>query len=113
MFLTGQVFSIALLRRTIVYEYRPRLILPGLLGRPFSGPENHFHSTSEICIKKAKSFQCCDFDANILRRQCRLSDPRQTIGFSSALAPFPSFRRAPSGTPGRRSPLRRSAEYRR
>jgi hypothetical protein len=70
MFLTGQVFSIALLRRAIAYEYRLRLFLPGLLGVPFSEPENHFHSTSEICIKKAKSFQCHDFDADILPLHC-------------------------------------------
>ena len=31
---SGQLFSIALLRRSIVYEYRLPLILPGLLGVP-------------------------------------------------------------------------------
>jgi hypothetical protein len=33
-------------------------------GIPLEMP---FHYASEICIKKAKSFQRCDFDANILQ----------------------------------------------
>src|SRR6516164_1381024 len=52
-----------------------------------------FSYASEICIEKAQSFQGSDFDADILRPQCRLSDPRQTIGLFVGSCPFPVVRR--------------------